>query len=491
MTRIRACKAFVLGAVASAACAGQSAGPATTTPPAPAVEPDRSGAAPPPFVPIKTVQAGLMPSDPNSARSELRRSIFVAAWTLIRDKHYDKTLGGLDWEAQRRTYEPRAVGAPDEITFYRVMNEMLGQLGQSHLEITGPGAQPNPLLDEVVLPPGSPAAGAQPKGEPVVDTSGETGDPGLVVRMIEGRMTVTAVRPRSSADLGGIRPGFLVTHVGGREIKAMPPSSRALRPVEQRFYMRLAAARRLSGPVGSRVTVRYIDNDENPGETLLLREAPAGKAVRVGLLPPLHPQVKVTQIGDVGLIAFNFFLLDPVLAEVQKAIDGFRARGAKGLVLDLRGNPGGLGAMAIPIAARLVSKPLTLGTIQFREFANALTATPSLGVTPFLGRVVIVTDEGSASTSEMLAAGLQEAKRALVVGDTTLGAVLPSSVEGLPGGAVMQFVVADFRTPKGILLEGRGVQPDRRVLETRASLKSGRDPVLDVALTMARAPAKP
>jgi len=74
-----------------------------------------------------------------------------------------------------------------------------------------------------------------------------------------------------------------------------------------------------------------------------------------------------------------------------------------------------------------------------------------------------------------------------VVGDATLGAVLPSVVQALPGGAVMQYVVADFKTPKGALLEGRGVQPDRRVLETRAGLKSGHDPVLDAALVAVRA----
>ena len=76
----------------------------------------------------------------------------------------------------------------------------------------------------------------------------------------------------------------------------------------------------------------------------------------------------------------------------------------------------------------------------------------------------------------MLAAGLQEAKRAIVVGDASLGAVLPSVIEALPGGAVMQYVVADFKTPKGVLLEGRGVQPDRRVVETRAALQRGARP---------------
>ena len=129
-----------------------------------------------------------------------------------------------------------------------------------------------------------------------------------------------------------------------------------------------------------------------------------------------------------------------------------------------------------------MTAPVELGTLKFRDFNQTLTARPELGSTPFTGPLAILTDEGTASASEMLAAGLQEAKRAVVVGDTTLGAVLPSVVEALPGGAVMQYVVADFKTPKGVLLEGRGVQPDRRVVETRAGLAKGRDPVLDAAL---------
>ncbi len=422
-------------------------------------------------------------SEPGAARTEVRRAIFVAAWTLVRDKHFDKKLGGLDWDAQRSKYEPLAVAAPNEPTFYRLLNEMLGELRQSHLEVSGPGADPNPALDEA--PPA--ATTRTPSGEPLPQLSDDTGDPGIVVRVIDGKPTITSLRPGSSADKNGLRPGFVVTHIGGREIKANPPSSRPLRPVEERFYVRLAAARRLSGAVGSRITVRYLDAGDQPIEVMLERDPPRGRALRVGILPPLVPEVRVSQIGDVGIIAFNFFLLDPTLGEVKRAIEGFRARGAKALILDLRGNPGGFGSMAIPVAAHLIDKPLTLGTIHFRDFANTLTAVPSLDVRPFTGRVVIVTDEGTASTSEILAAGLQEARRAIVVGDTSLGAALGSVIEQLPGGAVIQYPVADFRTPKGVSIEGRGVQPDRRVIETRSSLRSGRDAVLDAALAAARA----
>jgi carboxyl-terminal processing protease len=467
------------------ACAARSSAPAVVGPPSetpmmPAM------LTPPPLAPPAADARHVEPADPRSARSALRRAIFDAAWTTVRDKHYDKALGGVNWDNVRARYEPLAVGAPDEPTFYRLVNEMLGTLGQSHLEVSGPGAEAIAVAEE---PPPPPARPAGEPGQPVV-ASGDTGDPGLLVRVIEGKPTITSVRAGSSAARAGLRPGLVVTHVGGHPLGALPPSPRPLRPVEERFRLRLQAARRLSGPVGTGVTVRYLEG-ERPVEVLLARDPPAGRAVQVGLLPPLYPEVRVTHAGEVGVIAFNFFLLEPVLGQVQKAIDGLRSQGARALILDLRGNPGGVGAMAIPIAARLVNKPLVLGTIQFRDYGNVLKASPSLGVTPFAGRVVLLTDEGTASTSEILAAGLQEAGRALVVGDTTLGAVLPSAIAELPGGAVMQYVVADFRTPRGILIEGRGVQPDRRVVETRAAIAAGRDAVLDAALVVARASARP
>jgi carboxyl-terminal processing protease len=400
----------------------------------------------------------------------MRRAIFDGTWTLVRDKHYDKTLGGLDWMAMRSRYEPLALGAPDAATFYRFLNQMLGELGQSHLEVAGPGAPPSPAFD--------------PEAPP---TSGGEADPGFVVRIIEGRPTVTLVRPQSSAERAGLRAGFIVTHIGGWQVQTAMRGGRPLRPVEERFYARLAASRRLLGPTGSRVTVKYLDAQDRPGEVVLEREASKERPVKLGLLPPLYPEVRVSQVGDIGVLAFNLFLSEGVLPRVQSAIDGFRARKSRAVIIDLRGNPGGQGAVAIPIAARLTDRPLTLGTLQFREFNQVFTASPPLGVKPFTGTVVIVTDEGTASTAEILAAGLKEAGRALVVGDTSLGAVLPSQVESLPGGAVIQYVVADFRTPKGVLLEGRGVQPDRRVHETRAALLAGRDPVLDAALVAARA----
>ncbi len=485
--------AATLGMLVALAVLPSGCATPTTPPPANESAPAPSAPAPlPPGVIEPPPFAAPPPATPESkadARTELRRRILDAAWTTVRDKHYDKTLGGLDWRAVRAKYEPLALGAPSEAAFYRVLNQMIGELGQSHMMITGPGAEDEVAADETAKPGDVPAdAPAEQSTGPV---GGPIGDPGLTVRIIEGRPTITRVRAGSSAEKIGLAPGYVVTQIAGRPLKAPHDSTRPLRPVEERFELRRAAALRLAGPVGTRVTVSYLDDRDHPGKAVLVRDPPRGKAVQIGFLPPIYPEVRAYEVGDVGVIAFSVFFLDPVLGDIKRAVARFQEHHVRAIVLDLRGNPGGQGAMSIPVASLFVNRPVHLGTLTFREMAQRFDARPELGETPFLGPLAILTDEGTASTSEMFAAGLQEAKRAIVVGDTTLGAVLPSVVQQLPGGAVMQYVVADFKTPKGVMLEGRGVQPDRRVVETRAAFRGGRDPVLDAALAAVRASRGP
>jgi sarcosine oxidase, subunit alpha len=476
----------VLAALALPAGCAAPAPPPPATPAAPAAT-SAPVIEPPPFSAPAPATASARAE---SAETRMRRSILDAAWRTVRDHHYDKTLGGLDWSAVRAKYEPLALAAPSDAAFYRVLNQMIGELGQSHMMITGPGDEDEVAAEETAQPGEAPAGAQPPVGQsPGGQSPGEggVGDPGLTVRVIDGRPTITRVRAGSAAERAGLAPGFVVTQIGGRPIEAPHDSSRALRPVEERFAVRRAATRRLAGPPGTRVTVSYLDNTDRPGKAVLTRDPPSGKPVQIGYLPPIYPEVHAYETSDVGVIAFNIFFIEPVLGEIKKAVARFQQHHVRGIVLDLRGNPGGVGGMSIPVASLFVDHPLELGTLKLREFDQTFTAKPELGSTPYLGPLAILTDEGTASTSEMLAAGLQESKRAVVVGDSSVGAVLPSVVEALPGGAIIQDVVADFKTPKGVLLEGRGVQPDKRVIETRAALRTGRDPVLDAALVAIRA----
>src|SRR5690606_39194454 len=127
----------------------------------------------------------------------------------------------------------------------------------------------------------------------------------------------------------------------------------------------------------------------------------------------------------------------------------------RGLVLDLRGNPGGLGGMAMGMSGWLVREVAALGTMKSRESDLRFVVNPQ--VSSYGGPVAILVDELSASTSEILAAGLQDLGRARVFGRRTPGAALPSQFERLPNGDAFQYAVATYVSSGGRTLEGNGV----------------------------------
>ncbi len=165
--------------------------------------------------------------------------------------------------------------------------------------------------------------------------------------------------------------------------------------------------------------------------------------------------------------------------EFQTALSEFRD--TEGLIIDLRGNPGGRGNLAPAIINLLCEKSGSLGTFTYRFQKNPM-GFSGTGAQAYRQPVVVLIDELSASTTEIFAAGLQDLKRAVLIGTPTVGAVLPSLFQSLPTGGGMQFVVANFETTKGVVLEGKGVAPNRIVKLERSELIGGRDPVIEAAI---------
>jgi carboxyl-terminal processing protease len=172
----------------------------------------------------------------------------------------------------------------------------------------------------------------------------------------------------------------------------------------------------------------------------------------------------------------------PQGAKIRAAIREFAA--ADGIIIDLRGNPGGVGGLAGGVAGLLSEKQISLGSMASRSGSMSLLGYPQ--PSPYLGKIVVLTDHGSASTSEMFAAGIQENIRGKVIGETSAGAILLSVFDPLPTGYMFQYAISDYKSPKNILIEGRGVKPDREVLLTRESLLAGRDVQLDAAIAEIR-----
>jgi carboxyl-terminal processing protease len=246
---------------------------------------------------------------------------------------------------------------------------------------------------------------------------------------------------------------------------------------------------RLEGPAGSTVTVSLRDGTGAPVTRTLVRRVQPGDPIRFGNLPLFmatleHARI-VTAGGCVGVIRFNIWMV-PLVASFDRAMDELRECG--GIVLDLRGNPGGIAGMVMGVSGHFLDDRVALGTMHARGTSLNFVANPrrvdSRGnpVTPYSGPVAILVDGLSVSTSEFFAGGMQAIGRARVFGQQTAGQALPATLLKLPTGDVLMYVVADFTAPDGSRIEGRGVIPDEPIELERTSLLAGRDAVYDAAM---------
>jgi carboxyl-terminal processing protease len=299
--------------------------------------------------------------------------------------------------------------------------------------------------------------------------------------MIDKQAVVTSVEAQSKAALAGIKPGFIIKKIDDTSVEQI--YERALQRKENPSWLNLRAMRgvmaRVNGKPETTVRLLYLDERNKPREVVLTRERLKGElSQRLGNFPPQYTEFETKRLANnIGYIRFNTFV--PILSErIREAVKSMNE--TAGIIFDLRGNPGGLGGMANGIAGLLADKPGSLGTMKMRTGEVRFGVFPQAN--PNLRPVVILIDGSSASTSEIFAGGMQELGRALIIGERSLGAALPSTFQKLPTGALFQYAIADFKTPKGVLIEGRGVIPDIEVKWNRASLLNGRDIQMESAI---------
>lgn len=400
------------------------------------------------------------PPGMSSAERTLALQSFDQVWTTVRDKHWDPTLHGLDWEAVRDSLRPRVEAARTRDEARAATQAMLATLGQTHFAIFSPEAWRE--------------LGASRGGE---------GQPGFEVRVIDGRVIVTAVTPDSPADSLGIAPGWEVVDAGGEQLRPVMTSVLAeFAGKTLADYMAAAAARaRLSGPVGGTVSLRLRDGSDADVTLSVPLVAPPGRRAVLGNLPPFYARLAPKRIdGGIGYIYVSGFF-DPagVMAAFGAAMTEFMD--APGVVIDLRGNPGGIGVMAMGMAGWLIDKEgAVMGRMITRDSELKFAISPR--PVTYSGPVAILIDGLTASTAEIMAAGLRDLGRARLFGTRTAGAALPSMIEQLPNGDGFQYAVADYVSEGGQPLEGLGAAPDVEAPPGRADLLRGRDNALAAAL---------
>ncbi|MGA3187306.1 MAG: S41 family peptidase [Bryobacteraceae bacterium] len=402
--------------------------------------------------------ASLFGQTPAEKQSQI--ASFEKVWTTIRDKHWQRNPGGLDWQAIHSEFLPRIEAAKSDEEAVAIMREMLGRLKQTHF-----GIFPAAVYNDV-------------EGE-----GGGDGSAGIDTRVLEGKAVVTDLDPGSPAEKAGVKPGWVVISVNG---KPLGPVIEKLKsdPEIHELALERAVHSRLTGLVGSTIKVAFLDAANTPVTRDLELTTERGQMARFGNLPPMPVFFESKKFGNTGYVRFNMFLdLVRVMSGFGTAVENCMK--CDGFIIDLRGNPGGIGGMAMGMAGWLVDKPdQRLGAMYLRDATLNFVINPRAEV--FTGPVAILVDGSSASTSEIFAGGLKDLGRARIFGTKTAAAALPSIFERLPNGDGFQYATANYISEGGKALEGIGVTPDVEVKLTREGLLAGHDAVLDAALEWIR-----
>jgi carboxyl-terminal processing protease len=260
---------------------------------------------------------------------------------------------------------------------------------------------------------------------------------GLSVTEVERGLRVATVFDESPAKAAGIREGDIVTTVDGRSIAGESAE---------------IATSQIKGPPGSKVTVTVLRPSTGETKDYTLTRAQVD-------VPALEAELRKVNGVSVGYVQLFTFTKKGVHGELRKAVEDLYAQGAQGLVLDLRGNGGGLLTEAVLTSSVFVEDGVivsTEGRTQDDKTLNA--AGDALPEHP----IVVLINGDTASASEIMAAALEDAGLATIVGEKSFGKGTFQEVIPLNGGedGALDLTVGEFKTRSGESINNTGIEPE-------------------------------
>lgn len=276
-----------------------------------------------------------------------------------------------------------------------------------------------------------------------VQTRGEYGGLGIEVTTEDGIVKVVSPIDDTPASRAGIQAGDYITHINDEAILGLTLNE---------------AVQRMRGPVGTPITITIAREGEDPRDVPLTREIISVK--------PVSQRME----GDVGVIRISTFN-ERTGAALEDAIREVRRQGGaglKGVVIDLRNNPGGLLDQANRVADAFLDGGEITSTRGRRpddiQRYNARRGDMLEGIP-----VTVLINGGSASASEIVAGALQDRGRAIVMGVTSFGKGSVQTVIPLKGGrdGALRLTTARYFTPSGRSIQGSGIEPDIEVAQVR------------------------
>jgi carboxyl-terminal processing protease len=266
-------------------------------------------------------------------------------------------------------------------------------------------------------------------------TSGNYAGLGIQIDARERWITIIAPLPGTPGERAGLQTGDRIIAIDGEATEGMQPDE---------------ARRALRGEPGSRV-VLTIDRPGVPEPLVFTVTRAVIHAPSVRRISMLRPRI--------GYVDVNVFS-ESTVVELEQAVIDLQKRGMESLILDLRGNPGGLLEQGIAVADLFLDRGDTIvATLGRTPSATDTYVDRSAQRWPSL-RMLVLVDRGSASASEIVAGALQDHDRALLIGETTFGKGSAQSVYRLPNGSAIKLTTAKWYTPSGRSIQGPLAEPD-------------------------------
>lgn len=391
-----------------------------------------------------------------------RTRAFDFVWETIAERYHDPKLNGVDWKAVGQRYRPVALAAKDDAAFWEILDRMTGELRDSHTRVESPERVALRERDESI-------------------------SLGFAFIPLEGKLAVTSVSTDSDAWWAGVRPGMTLVEIGGEP--AMAAYERLM--AETRFastdrsrHFR-ALRRLLTGPEDSKVPFTFERSDGSRFQATVARRKFTTRASTIHrVLPSGFGYLRLTQ-WTLGVGSRAIARLDEM-------------RDTPGLIIDLRGNPGGAVQAVDQLLAEFFGKSTDLGRTTTRTGRPVsvlfgaveiikLKSTVEGNPKAYTGPVAIIVNSQSASASELFAGTMQAAGRAVVVGQPTCGCLLGFlGYARIPGGAELAYSEVGFVLSNGKRIEGEGVMPDYPVPIELADLVANRDRALEKAQEILR-----
>ena len=268
-----------------------------------------------------------------------------------------------------------------------------------------------------------------------LEMEGEYGGLGIYITSREGRTIVIAPIENTPADRAGLKPLDEIVKVDDKNVIGMTSDE---------------VVKLLRGPAGESVTIGVRrKNEEKMLEFKIVREIIKIKTVRLEMLG-----------GQIAYVKINQFNLKTD-AELEAVLKTAKARKAKGVLLDLRNNPGGLLNACVDVTSQFINGGVVVGMKGRFEKANDTLYAVQGRATKL--PVVALVNEGSASAAEILAGALKDHKRAAIVGTKTFGKGSVQSLFNLPDNSGIYITIARYTTPSGFVIDHKGLEPNVKV----------------------------